>query len=109
MIILQESIEPQTINFIPRSYGADTIILRNEITNEVQTISAEFYLNNYYLTTTTVFDIKEKNTYNITITNGNEVVYKDKIFCTNQVISDYTINQNEYVANVTSNEFIIYE
>ena len=109
MIILKEQVEAQTLKFIPRSYGANTIILRNDTTNEIQTISASFSLDSYYLTTTTIFDIKENYFYDLTIKNGVEVVYKDKVFCTNQVIADYTINKNEYVANVTNNEFIIYE
>jgi len=39
----------------------------------------------------------------------NVVVYRDKIFCTNQNKDNYTVNENQYVANVTNNEFKIYE
>lgn len=35
-----------------------------------------------------------------------EVVYKDKIFCTDQAISDYTINKGEYKEHSTENEFM---
>ena len=38
-----------------------------------------------------------------------EKVYRDKIFCTNQTIAEYTINKNQYVQNISNNEFIIYE
>ena len=109
MIILKEQEAAQDLKFIPRSYGADTIVLRNETTNEVQTISASFELDKYYLTTTTSFDLKENTFYNLTIQNGAEVVYKDKVFCTNQNIVNYTVNKDEYVANATNNDFIIYE
>ena len=37
------------------------------------------------------------------------IAYKDKVFCTNQETSTYTVNQNQYVANTTNNEFVIYE
>jgi hypothetical protein len=50
MIILKEQEAAQVLKFIPRSYGADTIVLRNETTNELQTISASFALDKYYLT-----------------------------------------------------------
>ena len=50
-----------------------------------------------------------KSFYNLTIKNGSNIVYKDKIFCTNQVLEDFTVNQNQYVANTTNNEFVIYE
>jgi hypothetical protein len=109
MIILKEQGTAQTLKFIPRNYGADTIVLINETTQEVQTISTTFDLDSYYLSTSEIFDLKENTFYNLTIKNGIEVVYKDKVFCTNQVLKDYTVNKDEYVANVTNNDFIIYE
>lgn len=109
MIILREQGTPQTLKFIPRSYGADTIILRDETTNEIQTISATFTLDKYYLKTDATFELLENTFYNLTIKNGAEVVYKDKVFCTNQNIVNYTVNKDEYVANTTNNDFIIYE
>jgi hypothetical protein len=109
MIILKEQNAAQTLKFIPRSYGADTIVLRDETTNEIQTISATFTLDSYYLSTSKIFDLKENTFYNLTIKNGVEVVYKDKVFCTNQVLKDYTVNKDEYVAYATNNDFIIYE
>jgi hypothetical protein len=109
MIILKEQEAAQVLKFIPRSYGADTIVLRNETTNEIQTISATFTLDSYYLSTSKIFDLKENTFYNLTIKNGVEVVYKDKVFCTNQVLKDYTVNKDEYVAHATNNDFIIYE
>ena len=109
MIILKQQTDEQTLRFIPRIYGADTIILRNETTNEIQTITASFSLEKYYLTTVTSFDLKENTFYNLTVKNGVEVVYKDRIFCTNQDIVDYTVNKNEYVSNAINNDFIIYE
>jgi predicted nucleic acid-binding protein len=109
MIILREQVEEQSLKFIPRQYKATTIVLVNEMTNETTTISSDFYKDSYYLYTTTTFDLKEGNFYTLTIKNNTDVVYKDKIFCTNQVIADYTINDGEYVANQTTNDFIVYE
>ena len=109
MIILREQATAQTLTFIPRVMSATTIVLRNETTNEETTISATFALSSYYLTTTTIFDLKENTFYNLTIKNGAEVVYKDKVFCTNQNIVNYTVNKDEYVAHATNNDFIIYE
>lgn len=137
MIILKEQVEPQTLKFIPRSFVADTIVLRNETTNEIQTISAEFVVDSYYLSTSLSFDLKENTFYNLVVlkkgipltadntlitadstlftadlteyTDTETLIYRDRIFCTNQTIKDYTVNKNEYVANVTNNDFIIYE
>ena len=109
MIILRKQTTAQSLTFIPREYSANTIVLRNETTNEETTITATFALSSYYLTTSTIFDLKENTFYNLTIKNNSNIVYKDTIFCTNQANDTYTINENQYVANVTTNEFKIYE
>jgi hypothetical protein len=109
MIILRKQDTAQTLTFIPRVMSANTIVLRNETTSEETTISATFSLSSYYLTTSTIFDLDENTFYNLTIKNGANIVYKDIIFCTNQANDTYTVNQNDYVANVTNNEYKIYE
>jgi len=109
MIILREQNTSQSITFIPRVMSATTIVLRNETTGIETNIAADFYLSDYYITATTIFALKENTFYNLTIKNGSNIVYKDKIFCTNQVVADFTVNKNEYVANTTTNEFKIYE
>jgi hypothetical protein len=109
MIILKQQNTPQSLSFIPREYNATTIVLRNETTGVETTITATFALSSYYLTTTTIFDLKENTFYNLTIKNGSNIVYKDIVFCTNQANDTYTVNQNQYVSNVTNNEFKIYE
>jgi hypothetical protein len=109
MIILKQSNLVQEIKFIPRLLQATGFTLRNEITNETTSFTETFTVSDYYLTTSTVFNLKEFTYYNLTVLNGNDIVYKGRIFCTNQIIKDYTVNQNEYVQNVTNNEFIEYE
>jgi hypothetical protein len=137
MIILKEQIESQTIKFIPRFYSADTLILRNETTNISVTLNPTFVVDGYYLKCDLALDLKENTFYNLTILstalpftadNGiktadnniltadmtqfsseNSLIYRDKIFCTNQNKDNYTVNENQYIANVTTNEFKIYE
>ena len=109
MIILKEQAEAQIIKFIPREMSADTILLKNEGSGIETTIIASFNITDYYLQTNTVLDLKENNFYNLTILNGADIVYKDKVFCTNQPLDTYTVNKNQYVSNDTNNEFIIYE
>jgi hypothetical protein len=48
---------------------------------------------------------------NILTSLGSEPlkVYRDKIFCTNQTIADYTINKDQYIQHTTNNEYTIYE
>ena len=109
MIILKEQVEEQSLKFIPRTYAATSIVLVNEMTNESTTITSDFYIDGYYLYTTASFDLIEGNFYTLSILNDTDVVYKDKIFCTNQVIANFSINDGQYVANQTTNDYIVYE
>ena len=109
MIVLREQPTAQTLRATIQGTDADTIVLRDEEKNTEVTINAVFSIDKYYAVTSVIFPIKENKYYTLTIKNGNSVVYKDKIFCTNQTVADYSINKNEYVQNVTTNEFIIYE
>ena len=48
---------------------------------------------------------------NILTSLGSEPlkVYRDKIFCTNQTIAEYTINKDQYIQHTTINEYKIFE
>jgi hypothetical protein len=45
----------------------------------------------------------------VTIKDGTNIVYRDKIFCTNQNLETYSINKDAYVQHTTTNEYKIYE
>lgn len=109
MIVLQETTSPQTIYFIPREMAADSMTIHDEAqnTNEVISITPTQY--EYYLTVTEVFNLVEDRNYTLTVFNGSNIVYKDKIFCTNQNEQDYSINEGEYIQHESDNEFIVIE
>jgi len=109
MIILQESASAQTFKFIPRELEATSMVIRDEAENTETTISIIPTVSTYYLEVTEILTLIENRTYTLKVLNGTDVVYKDKIFCTNQTISDYSINDGEYVENSTNNEFVIIE
>ena len=110
MIILQESASSQTINFIPREYTQGTtytVKIVNESSNaEVYNQDVTTFTENlYYFQHSDTFNLKEDTYYMLTITSS-EVVFKDKIFCTNQTVSSYSVNEAEYKPHTTQNEFI---
>lgn len=109
MIILKEQETAQNLYATIDGNSADTIVLRDEETNEETTIQTVFSIDKYYAVTSVILPIKEFKFYTLTIKNGNVVVYKDKIFCTNQPIATYTINKDVYTSNASNNDFIIYE
>ena len=105
MIKLKSTTDSQTFTFIPRFYSdlgsADyNIVIKSEDEgSEAYDVSvATFPLLDYYRTHSAVFTLTENATYNLTIkkTSTSQVIYRDKIFVTNQT-STYSINNNEYV------------
>jgi len=107
MIILLDSLLPQTFKFIPRGLTADSIEIKDESTNTIVTIDITPNVDRYYLSVSEVLTLVEGRFYTLKVLNGLEVVYKDKIFCTNQTVSSYTINENEYVEYETDNSYLI--
>ena len=112
MIVLEESASAQTINLIPRKFTSGdsyNVTIVNETTNQevynVDTTAIAEHL--YHNTYTAVFPLKEDISYVLTIKDGAEVIFKDKMFCTNQTdLMAYTINDSDYIFNDTDNEFI---
>ena len=112
MTILQSSTDSQTINFIPREYTSGTtytILIKDETTNkEVFSSTATTFTSlDYYLQYSSVFTLVKNTMYMLEIKDGNNVTFKDKIFCTNQTVTNYSVNNNEYEPQETTNDFIV--
>ncbi len=118
MKILSSTTEKQKIRVIPRSYPERIVVtIRNEQTNETTEIGS--FLDGYayytrviddlgiyeendcmldvvylydkgYMIIRDIFNLVENTYYNLTITDGTNVIYRDKIFCTNQEIDQET-------------------
>lgn len=103
MKILQETALPQTLNFIPREYVSEVNYL---LTNESENVSVSetnivANTNGGYLEITEIFNLKEGVFYNIQITKTDDtVIYRGRIFCTNQEIDTFTMNE-DYVSDTT--------
>ena len=113
MKILQETAIAQTLNFIPREFVATiNYTLKNESTNtSVSGTNITTTVNGGYLEITEIFDLKEGVFYNIDITKtDNTLIYRGRIFCTNQDIEKFTINDGKYIEDTSkNNEYAIYE
>ena len=107
MIILQSSVSSQTFTFIPRTLAATSMVVEDEAENTSVTTSITPTVSTYYLSVTETLTLVEGRFYTLKVLNGSDVVYKDKIFCTNQTVSDYSINNGEYTENTTSSEYVI--
>lgn len=91
MIHLRSTTDIQTIKFIPKELKATSLSLNGVV------YTVEFYIESYYLIVSAVFDLKENEFYDLIVYNGSQIVYIDKVFCTNQELKDYTINENTYI------------
>ena len=107
MIILLESVSNQTFKFIPRELVATSMVIHDEATNTDATINITPSVVDYYLEVTATVVLVAGRKYTIKVLNGTDEVFYDKLFCTNQTIGDYSINDLEYVSNTTNNDFVI--
>jgi hypothetical protein len=142
MKILTTSTEKQEIKIIPREYPDNIVVtIRNENTNITTTIGTfndgyayyvrvigdggvyednilisdlEYYrYDKGYMIIRDVFNLVENNFYNLTVTNGTDVIYKDKIFCSDQTINQasnnyFSVNKDVYTEEATyDNDYII--
>ena len=110
MVILTTSTSAQTFKFIPRSLTYDGLYVTDESTNTTATISiTSSASNDYYETITASYTLVEGRFYTLEVKNGSDIVFKGKIFCTDQTVSTYSVNYNNYTQHTTTNDFIIYE
>lgn len=110
MIILTNDTQAQSFVCIPRSNVFDSIEITDDQTNETVVIEEfDFTEGDYYSTIDAAFELVENHFYDLVLKDGTTIVYKDRIFCTNQPIVQFSVNNGQYVSSTTSNTFIVYE
>lgn len=110
MIILSTSATAQQLKFIPREYSADSIVITDQDTNTPVTYSGlTFTADKYYLQGNVTYSpvLVEGRFYTLKVLNGTSVVYRDNIFCTDQAVSTYSINDGVYTEHATTNEYVV--
>jgi tagatose-1,6-bisphosphate aldolase non-catalytic subunit AgaZ/GatZ len=110
MIILQESASAQIIAFIPRQDTYNGLTITDEqtgVTTNVTIVSNT--VGEYYNTIEAVFTLVENHFYILKVKQGSTVVFQDKVFCTNQSIPTFSVNEGQYINNSSNNDFILYE
>jgi hypothetical protein len=108
MIVLRESNLAQSVRFVPtRRNAGNKLFLRNETTNVEVEYSITCTQTSYYLTFSKILQLEEGHFYTMTIKQDSELIFRDKVFCTNQTIGAYSVNNNEYVQN--DQNIIFYE
>jgi hypothetical protein len=107
----------QTFPIIPirqfNEYENDIIVeVTNETTKQVYTrlITYRDNIKDVYYIGADNFDFLIENTFftlKVYFADILEVIYKDRMFCTNQDIDAFTINENQYtLPNIDNNSYI---
>ena len=116
MIILREVNTSQTIKVIPREYTTTTTYAVNIISDSqnknvyTENFTNQFTLDRYWYQFTSTFpNLEQDNFYTLRITSPSQEVFRGRIFCTNQTISEYSVNSGEYTTTSSTNEFVFYE
>lgn len=117
MIKLEQTTDNQTISFIPRYHVVDAqynIKITTEGEGEVihdatvTGLTAEKYWYQY----TSAFNFKLDTTYHLEITEGENLIYQDRILVTNQSgsysVNDLTYTYKNTQNNSTENKFKMY-
>lgn len=108
MIVLTTSNSAQTFYFIPRTGGYNTMQITDEMENKTTTVAiASSVAGAYKHSITATFDLVEGRSYTLTLKNGSNIMYRDKIYCTGSPLTNFSVNNNQYTENVSNNEFIV--
>ena len=109
MIVLTTSTSAQTFSFIPRDIPTSMVITDDQTNTPVTVAITSQAQGNYVHTLTATFALEEGHFYDLVLYKNTDIVYKDRIFCTDQNIVSFSVNNGQYTSNTTSNTFIVYE
>ena len=105
MVILKEQGTTQSFKIIPRFNDADSIIITGIEGSNTVNFTPTYDL--YYMVVSGIFALKQGQQYIFSVMNETNIVYKGRIFCTNQAIGDFSINNGVYTETTSNNDFII--
>ena len=115
MKILTTSTNNQIVKIIPREYvSTATVTLRDDQTNTVSTFTdISLTQTGDYNIINQAFILKEGYYYDMIVTASGSVIYKDKVFCTDQSVDQstneyYTVNKDVYKSDTSyDDDYII--
>jgi len=113
MKVLLDTSDSQTLSVIPREYPTTIdYTLVEEGNNRIATGSAISASNvSGFLAFADKFQLNEDNYYALYVynTSTGDLIFRDKVFCTNQSVRGYSINNGEYTQDSTyDGDFIVY-
>ena len=98
MNVVNTNDEEHIIFVIPRYYNFTEPILNiyNEATKLAENIDFEYTVTDGKMSVGFTFTFKENDRFRVKISEGNEIVYRGKLFATSQTTQDYKLTNNVY-------------
>ena len=98
MIHLLPSNTTHEFTFIPRFIPSGELILElyNEATQQFQTIDNLYVYANGLATMTFDLNVFEKDKFQLKVSQGTDVIYRDKIFVTSQNTQEFKATKDHY-------------
>jgi hypothetical protein len=103
MIVLTTSASAQTFSFIPRDTPTSMVLTDDQTNTPVTVVITSQTTGDYVNTITADFTLEEGHFYDLVLYKNTDIVYKDRIFCTDQNIVTFSVNNGQYTSNTTSN------
>lgn len=113
MVVLGTSLGNQTCSITPRSAAIETCVFHDEIENTdfnvaIDSVIVQSYYVDLVLDFTAPTQLVENRFYMMTLFDiNNNVLLKEKVFCTDQPISTFSVNKGQYTTNNSANNFIV--
>lgn len=115
MHILQKTASAQTLTFIARElYAGDVdVVITDKAERTSNTVSGTTTLDRFFCQLSAVFTLQEDRSFIAKVykTGGQteaNLLYRGLIFCTNQDVSEYSLNDGVYTVHTTDNEYVIH-
>ncbi len=98
MTVVNPEDTEHTILIIPRYYpdSGVTLSLYNEATQETETVTNDYEIIDGNMFVNFEFTFSDNANYQLKISEGEEVVYRGKIFATTQDPQDFKLTSNVY-------------
>jgi hypothetical protein len=101
---------PSVLYATPRegTYTNVTLSIRDEATKQIDTSTVSMTVAGNYMQFSTPFQFIEGRSYNFEIKQGTSLLFRDKIFCTDQPTDGkYRIAQGQYESIESNNDYVI--
>ncbi len=110
MNVLTTTLDPQPLVIVPRSTTFDELIFTDDSTNIPVVIEIDSVEDkSYYQILNVLCELIENRFYNVELFNDGALIYRGKVFCTDQTIVNFSVNDGRYTSHATTNQYITYE